>query len=383
MMNWQNRLKRWITIGVGFLVAAALLAACQPAPETKAHVSGSETVEERAARIVAAMSPEDKAGQVMMVGLMNEELQPEDLRQLAICRAGNVILFDRNMQSPAQVRALSGEVKQTIERQCGIAPFIAVDQEGGQVLRMREQFLPVPSQEEIGRSGSPGKARQWAADTGRELKSMGINVNFAPVVDLGSSAERSYGSDPEMVSAYAVQACQGYAEAGIWCALKHFPGIGKVQTDPHMDGDSVAASKDELMQQDLKPFAAIIRQIPADAMFVMVSNVTFPSLDAEYPACVSQTVMTDLLRETYGYKGLIVSDDMEMGAMAKHYAFSDMGVMALKAGADMVLVCHDYGHEQETHDGIVREYKANPEFHQMVDEKVMHIVETKLKMNYL
>lgn len=93
--------------------------------------------------------------------------------------------------------------------------------------------------------------------------------------------------------------------------------------------------------------------------------------------------MTDLLRETYGYKGLIVSDDMEMGAMAKHYAFSDMGVMALKAGADMVLVCHDYGHEQETHDGIVREYKANPEFRQMVDEKVMHIVETKLKMNYL
>lgn len=93
--------------------------------------------------------------------------------------------------------------------------------------------------------------------------------------------------------------------------------------------------------------------------------------------------MTDLLRETYGYKGLIVSDDMEMGAMAKHYAFSDMGVMALKAGADMVLVCHDYGHEQETHGGIIREYKANPEFRQMVDEKVMHIVETKLKMNYL
>lgn len=93
--------------------------------------------------------------------------------------------------------------------------------------------------------------------------------------------------------------------------------------------------------------------------------------------------MTDLLRETYGYKGLIVSDDMEMGAMAKHYAFSDMGVMALKAGADMVLVCHDYGHEQETHGGIIREYKANPEFRQMVDEKVMHIVGTKLKMNYL
>lgn len=138
MMNWQNRLNRWIAIGVGFLVAAALLTACQPAPETKANVSGSETVEERAARIVAAMSPEDKAGQVMMVGLMNEKLQPEDLRQLAICRAGNVILFDRNMQSPAQVRALSGEVKQTIERQCGIAPFIAVDQEGGQVLRMRD-----------------------------------------------------------------------------------------------------------------------------------------------------------------------------------------------------------------------------------------------------
>ena len=110
----------------------------------------------------------------------------------------------------------------------------------------------------------------------------------------------------------------------------------------------------------------------------MVSNVTFPALDPNLPACVSKPIMTDLLRNTFGYQGLILSDDMEMGAMAKHYAFADMGVMAVKAGADMVLVCHEYAHERETYDGLLKEYKNNADFRKLVDEKVTRIVRTKL-----
>lgn len=336
------------------------------------------SVEEKAETIAASMSPEEKAGQLLMAGIQHTTLDAEAAGQIADCHIGNIILFDRNMESQQQVRQLTAALRKQIAGQSHIAPFIALDQEGGQVLRMRQDFPAVPGEEAIGESGRPEEAKKWAAITGQTLKNMGINVNFAPVVDLGSKAGRSYSTNPDTVTAFAVQACQGYSEAGIWCALKHFPGIGRAKTDPHIDGDRVQASREELEQQELKPFRDILQQVQQDSVFVMVSNVTFPSLDAQWPACLSAHIMTDILRNTYQYQGLILSDDMEMGAMAKHYAFSDMGVMAIKAGADMVLVCHEYGHERETYEGLVKAYKEDEAFRQLADEKVKRIIRIKL-----
>lgn len=336
------------------------------------------SIEEKSEKIAAVMSPEDKVGQLLMAGILKPTLDADAGKQIQDCHIGNIILFDRNMESQQQVSQLTNKLRSQITTQSHIAPFIALDQEGGQVLRMRQDFPAVPSETQIGKSGQPEEAKKWASITGKTLQQMGINVNFAPVVDLGSKAERSYSMDPDVVTNFAVQACQGYADAGIWCALKHFPGIGKVKTDPHVDGDQVQVSREELEQQDLKPFRDILQQVSQDAVFVMVSNVNFPALDAQYPACVSNKIMTDLLRHTYQYQGLIVSDDMEMGAMAKHYAFSDMGVMAIKAGADMVLVCHDYGHERETYEGLLNAYRNDDAFRQLVDERVQRIIRIKL-----
>ncbi len=336
------------------------------------------TIEEKAAAIAAAMSPEDKVGQLLMAGIQHPALDAEAAKQIEKCHIGNIILFDRNMESQQQVRQLTAALRRQIAAQSHIAPFIALDQEGGQVLRMRQDFPAVPGEAAVGESGKPEEAKKWAVVTGQTLKDMGINVNFAPVVDLGSNAGRSYSTNPDTVTAFALQACQGYREAGIWCALKHFPGIGRAKTDPHIDGDRVQVSREELEQQELKPFHDMLQQVPQDDVFVMVSNVTFPALDAQWPACLSANVMTDLLRNTYQYQGLILSDDMEMGAMAKHYAFSDMGVMAVKAGADIVLVCHDYGHERETYEGLVKAYQEDEAFRQLVDEKVKRIIRIKL-----
>ncbi len=336
------------------------------------------TIEEKAAAIAASMSPEDKVGQLLMAGIQHPALDAEAAKQIEECHIGNIILFDRNMESQQQVRQLTAALRKQIAAQSHIAPFIALDQEGGQVLRMRQDFPDVPGEAAVGESGKPEEAKKWAVVTGQTLKDMGINVNFAPVVDLGSKAGRSYSTNPDTVTAFALQACQGYREAGIWCALKHFPGIGRAKTDPHIDGDRVQVSREELEQQELKPFHDMLQQVPQDDVFVMVSNVTFPALDAQWPACLSANVMTDLLRNTYQYQGLILSDDMEMGAMAKHYAFSDMGVMAVKAGADIVLVCHDYGHERETYEGLVKAYQEDEAFRQLVDEKAKRIIRIKL-----
>ena len=337
------------------------------------------TLDGQARDKVRSMSPQQRVGQLMMIGIQGTTVNQDAAYQIAQYHMGNVILFDRNMQSTQQVKDLNAALARQIRRQSqDIPPFIAVDQEGGFVLRMREAFPRVPSEQQLGENGDPAAARTWAVTTGKKLKELGFNLNFAPVVDLGSASERSYSSDPAVVTSFALQAVQGYEEAKIWCSLKHFPGIGKVRTDPHLDGDQVAASREELLAADMKPFSDLIRQVPHDKMFIMVSNVTFPVFDPKLPACVSQPVMTGLLRQQFGYEGLILSDDMEMGAMAKHYAFSDMGVMAIRAGADIVLVCHDYGHEQETYAGLLKAYENDESFRRLVDEKVTRIVRTKL-----
>lgn len=360
-----------ITVGCGGLLTP------KTTDSTTGGTSKTETPQ-TAEAIVNKMTPEEKVGQLLMVGILAPTFDQDASWQLSQYPMGNVILFDRNMESPEQVKTLTKDINDHITKTTGVKPFIAVDQEGGQVLRMRDNFPDIPSEEAVGRTGDPGEAKKWAVTTGKALKKLGINVNFAPVVDLGSAAERSYSEDPDTVIAFAKEAVAGYKEVGIWSSLKHFPGIGKVKTDPHIDGDSVTASRDMLDQQDLRPFAELIPQID-DKTFIMVSNVTFPALDPNLPACVSKPIMTDLLRNQYHYQGLILSDDMEMGAMAKHYAFKDMGVMAIKAGADMVLVCHNYGHERETYEGLLEEYKNNSEFKQLVDKKVLRIVQTKLK----
>ncbi len=336
------------------------------------------SVSEQAKELAQTMTPEQKVGQLMMIGIQGTDIDEESSYILTQYHVGNVILFDRNMQSPQQVKGLNEKLTKIVTKQSGIEPFLAIDQEGGYVLRMRNAFPRVPSEQEIGESGDPEKARYWAAETGQELKKLGFNVNFAPVVDVDSSSERSYSTDADTVTAFADAAVSGYEENQIWCALKHFPGIGSVKTDPHIEGDTVMADAEMLRQRDVKPFAQLIQKHDGKDMFIMVSNVTFPAYDAALPACVSPAVMTDLLRHELGYTGLVFSDDMEMGAMANHYAFTDMGVMAIKAGADIVLVCHDYGHEKETYAGLLNAYKHDYAFRKLVDEKVEHILETKL-----
>lgn len=373
----MNRIKFFTVMAVAIV---GLLCGCGVGSgQDKAAVLPNKalTVDEQAARIVSQMSESQKIGQLMMIGIKGHTVDQEAAYQLSEFHFGNVILFDRNMENPEQVQALNTDMKKRIQANTGVSPFIALDQEGGIVLRMRDHFPAVPSEQVLGQQ-NPSETKKWAVMTGTELKKMGFNIDFAPVVDLGSPRGRSYSDVPDLVTTYAEQACAGYKEAGVWCTLKHFPGIGKAKTDPHIDGDAVRADAGQLAAEDMKPFRELIKKVDNDSMFVMVSNVTYPALDEHYPACLSDTIMTEILRKQYGYKGLILTDDMEMGAMSKHYAFSEMGVRAIKAGADIVLVCHDYGHEQEVYNGLLKAYRSGELSKEMIDEKVIRIVKTKL-----
>ena len=395
--------KLYKQIGGGLLLALAglVVAGCSFCFPLKTVAQGENidgenglTLEKQAEKLVSRMSDSQKIGQLLMIGIQGTTLDQDSRYMLSEFPNGNVILFDRNMKTPEQVQQLTAEIQNQVKAATGVPAFIGiqnqvkaatgvpafigVDQEGGQVRRMETYMPDMPAAAVLGKQ-SPDVTYRWAVETGKSLRQMGINVNFAPVVDLDGAYQRSYGKTPEEVIPFAKAAIEGYTETGVMTSLKHFPGIGKVKTDPHLDGDLVLLNRQELDQLDGKPFRTLIDEMDADKTFVMVSNVTFPNLGQNVPACLSKVIMTDILRKSYGYQGLILTDDMDMGAMAKHYPFSEMGVKAIEAGADIVLVCQDYGHVQQVFNGLLKAYRAGTIDQKMVDEKVRHIVMVKLK----
>ena len=337
----------------------------------------SLSIEEKANHIVSQMSDSQKIGQLMMIGFRTTVIDEDAKHMLASYPMGNVILFDRNMEEPEQVTKLNSDIRQTLTKRNGVVPLIAVDQEGGMVKRMADYLPDMPSAEQIGQ-GNSEQAELWAEKTGRALDSLGFNTNFAPVVDLDSTYHRSYGEKPEVVISFAKAVIKGYDSAGLYTSMKHFPGIGKVKTDPHVDGDVVNITRENLDKEDGKPFKILISETDPNRTFIMVSNVTFPQLDKTNPACFSKEIITNILRQDYGFKGIILTDDMEMGAISKHYAFKDMGVRAIEAGADIVLVCQNYQHEQAVFNGMLDAYRNGRLDRNLVDEKVRHIVYVKL-----
>lgn len=334
------------------------------------------TIDEKVDQIVASMSQTEKLGQMVMIGIQGTKVDDDSLYMLNQYHMGGVILFDRNMESLEQVKQLTSDLQaQSNEK---VPLFIGIDEEGGDVVRMAEKLTPAPSQKEIGATGDIEQAKTWAIKTAKSLKDMGINVNFAPVADVGSNDKRSYSTDANTVIDFVRAATKGYQQENIIYSLKHFPGIGKGKVDSHIDSSSIDVAKEVLMTEDILPFKTIIDESDPNDYFILVSHLKYLALDEEYPASLSSKIMTDLLRNKLGYKGIIITDDMEMGAVANHNDFRSIGVNAVKAGADIVLVCHEYKHQQEVYLGLLDTVNSGEISQERIDESVKRIIKVKL-----
>lgn len=334
------------------------------------------TIDEKVDKIVASMSKTEKIGQMVMIGIQGTKVDDDSLYMLNQYHMGGVILFDRNMESLEQVKQLTSDLQaQSNEK---VPLFIGIDEEGGDVVRMAEKLTPAPSQKEIGATGDIEQAKTWAIKTAKSLKDMGINVNFAPVADVGSNDKRSYSTDANTVIDFVRAATKGYQQENIIYSLKHFPGIGKGKVDSHIDSSSIDVAKEVLMTEDIIPFKTIIDENDPNDYFILVSHLKYLALDEEYPASLSSKIMTDLLRNKLGYKGIIITDDMEMGAVANHNDFRSIGVNAVKAGADIVLVCHEYKHQQEVYLGLLDAVNSGEISQERIDESVKRIIKVKL-----
>ena len=323
------------------------------------------------------MTLTEKIGQMMMIGVYGYEIDDNVTWMLNQYHCGGIILFDRNMNTKSQVKSFV----MNLQKKAGdnkIPLFIAIDEEGGKVARMTHEIKPAPSQEEIGNTGDPEAAKIWAKSTANELKLLGINVNFAPVADVGSPDTRSFSKDPSTVAVFLDSAAQGYEKEKIIYCLKHFPGIGKRITDPHQEISSIDVSREILEKEDIFPFKTIINDHSSDKFMVMVSHLKYPAIDEVNSATLSYEIMTNLLRKELKFDGIIVTDDLEMGAISNHNTFSDVGIKAVKAGADILLVCHDYQHEQDVYLGVLEAVQNGEITEERINESVRRILKVKL-----
>ena len=347
-------------------------------PVTYESVAQSElSPEQKVDKLVANMSDADKVGQLMMIGIHGKSLNDDAKFMLNEYRVGGIILFDRNMESKDQVKTLITDINKA-GKSAGLTPlFIGIDQEGGAVARMDDKLIKVPPAEEVGKEPVE-QAASLAKEVGTELKELGFNINFAPVADLGLTYGRSYSTNPDEVVRYAGAVGKAYDEAGLWYSYKHVPGIGKTDVDLHADTSVVPVSKETLLSEDTKVFVDLIKQSKPNTYTIMVSHAMYPQIDPDHPSSLSKSIITDWLRKDMGYNGVVVTDDMDMGALAKHYTFGDMAVQSILAGSDILLVCHEYEHMQEAYNGLMKAVKDGRISKERLDESVKRILLMKM-----
>ena len=290
-------------------------------------------------------------GQLFMAGMPGTSLDETTVSLIREFNVGGIIFFSRNILNPVQVAGLCRDLQKEAMNARGIPLFLAVDQEGGRVARLREPFTFFPGNAAIAQSMDPEKrAEEFGRITAGEMALVGLNMDLAPVVDVQQGElekhlqGRTFGESPEKVALLGRAVVRSLQENGVMAVAKHFPGLGQARVDPHVHLPHIDAAREELEKTNLVPFRAAIEEGVAG---IMSSHAVYPALDPEGPATLSRKVLTHLLRRTLGYQGLIITDDLEMGAVAGQGPVSEAALRAFQAGADILLICKDQGHVRE------------------------------------
>ncbi|MGI9107019.1 MAG: glycoside hydrolase family 3 N-terminal domain-containing protein [Pyrinomonadaceae bacterium] len=299
-----------------------------------------------------SLSLEQKIGQLLYIGLPGTEFDADARALVSEVQPGGVIIFGRNVAAPEQLRGLLEQVRETLR----VEPLLGIDQEGGLVDRLRRICTPMPAARTIRQHGDLAAARTLGKLTGEALRLLGFNMNFAPVFsimtddrDLLSNGlySRSFGRSPGEVLGYTTVYLRGLQGEGCLGCAKHFPGIGAGEVDSHDEMPIINLSHDDLIAQDLAPYIELFQREDNMVQAVMVSHGGFPKVDLRrgtaggrlVPASINPQIVTKLLREELGYHGLVLTDDLEMGAIGRHYQIEETVRLAVEAGEDMLLIC--------------------------------------------
>ena len=387
--EWVRIMKKQLTLCTTLLFILFLIFGCsaaekgnsqtavpQPAADNWATEKG---IRQLADTITGKMTLEEKIGQMMFVGINGTALTENTKNTLAGMHTGGVILFDRNMETREQVKALNASLQNLTLNTYGLPLFLSVDQEGGLVARMKQHAYTAPPAAEIGATGKPEEAYRHAKETGKDIRELGFNLDFAPVLDISSRMHgRCYGTSPQQVTLFGEQACRGLKDSGVLFTIKHFPGMGRSETDPHTEKSVVDVPQQTILQEDLLPFRHIIDQYPHHQFMVMAGHIRYPAFDTK-PASLSPVILKQMLRNQLGYQGIVITDDLDMGAVSEGYTPEEIGVIAIRAGTDILLSCHDPAVQQRIYRSTLQAVKDGKLSSADIDASVRRIVYCKLK----
>ncbi|MCB2183526.1 MAG: beta-N-acetylhexosaminidase [Desulfobulbaceae bacterium] len=285
-------------------------------------------------------------GQLFMVGFAGKEIDQSTLNLIKELGINHFIIFKRNVESPSQLKKLCFDLKEACRSYGLPPPLISIDQEGGTVARLPEPFSQFPDARFLAESENPLHALSgYARKCGLELAEAGINMNLAPVLDVCPVGEgffmekRSLGADPEIVGKYGCHIIKELQSLGVAACAKHFPGLGAAKIDPHLLLPVVSQSRQAIEEVDLPPFQ---QAISAGVASVMTSHTIYENLDSSNIATLSASILKDLLRDKLGFDGLVITDDLEMGAVENERSVAEAAVLSFVAGVDLLLICHDH-----------------------------------------
>ncbi|NQX69367.1 beta-N-acetylhexosaminidase [Paenibacillus alba] len=358
--------------------SASPTAAVTPAPTVKPVSTPAPTT----ASLIKTMSLEEKIGQMIIAGIDGYSVNAATRELLIDRHVGGIILYKPNVQNTNQLVELVNGLKKSnsINK---LPLWIGADEEGGRVTRLPDELLKTPTSQEIGKKGSTQLAYNIGHLLGKELNAYGLNMDFAPDLDVNSNpknpviGDRSFGADAATVSSQGIQVMNGLQNQKVVPVVKHFPGHGDTSVDSHIGLPIVQNDLARLRKLELVPFAEAIKH-QADA--VMVAHILLPKIDANNPASMSRTIMTDLLRKEMGFQGLIMTDDMTMGAITTNYGLGEAAVKAVLAGSNIVMVGHEHENVIAVITALVEAVKSGRIPQETIDQSVSQVM--KLKQKY-
>ena len=335
---------------------------------------------------LAAMTVEEKVGQLLIGGFEGTEIGDQATRLVQEYQVGGLILYGRNIAGAGQLVTLTNGLKAL--NGDGIPLFLSIDQEGGGVDRMPPEVRRTPGAYCVGQTGSVPAAQSYGDVLAAECAAFGLNLDFAPVLDVWSNpgntviGQRAFSADARTVAGLGPAAARRMMDQGVLPAVKHFPGHGDTAVDSHVGLPVVDKSPEELEETELIPFRAAIQSAGTDGQVpaVMVAHILLTQLDPERPASLSPAVVTGLLREELGFAGAVLTDDLTMGAVTQSYGLGEAAVLAVEAGCDILLVCHGQDSVPAVRTALLEAVASGRITAERLDESVYRIL--RLKTEY-
>ena len=351
-----------------------------PLPITNVTPAPSQETDPIALQI-SEMTLKEKIGQMLLVGIDGTTLDDNAKKMIAKDKVGGIILYKDNIKDLNSLIDLINSMKKSNAAN-SVPLFMSVDQEGGKVSRMPAEFASIPSNGAVGNKGDAAAAEMMGKLLGREVLLAGFNMNFAPVLDINSNpnnpviGDRSFGNTASKVIDLGIAEMKGIASEGIIPVVKHFPGHGDTSVDSHLELPVVKKSVDQLAKLEWLPFEAAIKE-GTDA--VMVAHILYPKIDPVKPASLSPIIIGEQLRGDMGYQGLVITDDLTMGAIIKNYDLATAAVDTVNAGSDILLIAHEYDNERLVLNALLDNVKNGKLQESRIDESVYRILALKAK----